>query len=117
MGFTGLALGYCLALLTAILTSFYAYSYDMNMLIVPLMLLGGGFLDQPELPAWARQLIGAGLLTLICTPLYWGLIRGDYRCLLAIPMFALAVGIASVMRQYRCATGSSAVAGSLQLRN
>jgi len=116
-GFAGLALGYCLALLTAILTSFYAYSYDMNMLIIPLLLLGGGFLDQPDLSAPARRLIAAGLLTLICTPLYWELIRGDYRCLLAIPMFVLAIGIASVMRSLGRQQHSSAGSASLQLRS
>jgi hypothetical protein len=103
-GFTGFALGYFLVLLTAIMTSFYAYSYDMTMLIVPLFLLGGGFLDQPELSARARRLIAAGLLLLICTPLYWALFRADCRDLLIIPMFILALGIVSVMRQSRPAT-------------
>jgi hypothetical protein len=104
-GFPGLALGYCLALLTAILTSYYAYSYDMTLLIIPLLLLGGGFLDQTGLPAIPRGLIAGGLLLVICTPLYWALIlRLDRPYLLAIPMFILAFGIGGVMRQSRPAT-------------
>jgi hypothetical protein len=46
---SGLTLGYCLALLVAVLTSYYAYSYDMTLLIIPPLLpifsLSGGFLD------------------------------------------------------------------------
>jgi hypothetical protein len=104
-GFTGLALGYCLALLVTILTSYYAYSYDMTLLIIPLLLLGGGFLDQPWLPAIPRSMIAGGLLLVICTPLYWALIlRLDRPYLLVVPMFILALGIARVMRQSLPAT-------------
>jgi len=98
-GFPGLGLGYCLALLVAILTSYYAYSYDMTLLIIPLLLLGGGFLDQPGLPPVPQRLIAGGLLLVICTPLYWALIlRFDRPYLLVVPMFILALGIAKVMR-------------------
>ena len=104
-GFPGLALGYCLALLVAILTSYYAYSYDMTLLIIPLLLLGGGFLDQPELRPIPRRMIAGGLLLAICTPLYWALIlRLDRPYLLVVPMFILALGIGSVMRQSLPAT-------------
>ncbi|MGB6632488.1 MAG: hypothetical protein WBE52_14715, partial [Terriglobales bacterium] len=103
-GFPGLALGYCLALLVAILTSYYAYSYDMTLLIVPLLLLGGGYLDQFgdqfDLAAMPRRMIAGGLLLLICTPLYWALVlRLDCAYLLVVPMFILALGIGSMMRQ------------------
>jgi hypothetical protein len=112
MGFSGLGLGYCLALLVTILTSYYAYSYDMTMLIVPLLLLGGGFLDQPELPTTLRRTIAVGLLLIICTPLYWALIlRFDCPYLLVIPMFILAFGIAGVMRwSLRTASSGSGMA-------
>jgi len=98
-GFAGLASGYCLALLVAILSSYYAYIYDMTLLIIPLVLFGGGFLDQPDLPAMPRRMIACGLLLLICTPLYWALIlRLDCPYLLVIPMFVLALGIESAMQ-------------------
>ena len=104
-GFPGLASGYCLALLVAILTSYYAYSYDMTLLIIPLLLLGGGFLDQSGLPAMPRRMIAGGLLLAICTPLYWALIlRLDRPYLLVVPMFILALGIIRAMRQARLAT-------------
>ena len=104
-GFPGLALGYCLVLVVAILTSYYAYSYDMTLLIIPLLLLGGGFLDQPGLPPIPQRMIAGGLLLVICTPLYWALIlRLDRPYLLVVPMFILALGIGSVMRQSLPAT-------------
>jgi len=98
-GFPGLGLGYCLVLLVAILTSYYARSYDMTLLIIPLLLLGG-FLDQPGLPPIPRRMIAGGLLLVICAPLYWALIlQLDRPYLLVVPMFILALAIASVMRQ------------------
>jgi hypothetical protein len=108
-GFPGLALGYCLALPVAILTSYYAYTYDMTLLVVPLLLLGGALIDRPNfalIPQTSvlrttipRRMIACGLLLLICTPLYWALIlRLDCPYLLAIPMFILALGIAAAMR-------------------
>lgn len=109
-GFRGLGLGYCLALLVAILTSYYAYSYDMTLLIIPLLLLGGGFLDQQRLdqaglPPLPRRMIAGGLLLLICTPLYWALIlRLDRPYLLVVPMFILALGIARAMQHCLPAT-------------
>jgi glycosyl transferase family 87 len=101
-GFRGLALGYCLTLLAAILTSYYVYSYDMTLLIIPLLLLSGPFLAQPSLSRVERRMIAAGFLLLICTPLYWALIlQWDRPYLLVIPMFMVALAIVSMMRQAR----------------
>jgi hypothetical protein len=105
-GFSGLALGYCLAVLVDILTSYYAYSYDMTLLIIPLLLLGGGFLDQPGLRSVSRGAVAAGLLLVICTPLYWALIiRFDRPYLLVVPMFILTFGIVRLMQQSHAETG------------
>ena len=104
IGSPGLELGYCLALLVAILTSYYAYSYDMTLLVIPLLLLGGAFLAEPDLPFIPRHVIAVGLLLVVCTPLYWALmVRLDRSYLLAVPMFILALGIAGVMRKPRSA--------------
>ena len=100
-GFPTLALGYCLTLLVAILTSYYARSYDMVLLIIPLLLLGGEFLDQPNLPPIPRTMIAAGLLLVISTPLYWALILVfDSPYLLVVPMFILALGIGRMMPRF-----------------
>ena len=100
-GFAGLGLGYCMALVVAILTSYYAYTYDMTLLIIPLLLLGGGFLDEPSLRVVPRTTIAVGLLVAIFTPLYWFLIfRAGRPYLLVIPMVILAFGIARAMQQF-----------------
>src|SRR5271155_1839565 len=45
---------------------------------------------QPQLPTLPRRMIAAGLLLVICSPLYWALIlRLDRPYLLALPMFVL----------------------------
>jgi hypothetical protein len=98
-GFAGLGLGYCLALSITIVTNYYSLVYDMTLLIVPLFLLGGGFILQPGLPGRARRPIAAGLLLLICTPLYWAVILGiDRAYVLIVPMLILALGILRAIR-------------------
>jgi len=102
-GFQGLALGYFLTLLVAILTSYYNRVYDMSLLVIPLFLLGG-FLDQQAdqlvLARGQRAMISTGLMLLIFTPLYWALIlQCDCPYLLVAPMFILAMGIAGVMKR------------------
>jgi len=102
-GFQGLALGYFLTLLIAILTSYYNRVYDMSLLVITLFLLAG-FLNQQvdqQLPTRGqRAMISTGLLLLIFTPLYWVLIlQCDCPYLLVVPMFILAMGIAGVMKR------------------
>jgi Glycosyltransferase family 87 len=98
-GFTGLALGYCLALAVALLTSYYAYSYDITLMAVPALLLGGKFLEQFGLDPRTRWILAAALLLLICTPLYWGLIlRLDRAYFLSLPMLLLAIGLIRALR-------------------
>ena len=99
-GFPGLALGYSLALVVSILTSYYAYCYDLTLLLIPVVLLGGEFLQQASLSVVARGMVVSGLLLLICTPLYWALIlRWDRPYLLVIPVLLLGIGMGGVLRQ------------------
>jgi hypothetical protein len=101
-GFCGVTLGLSLALVVAILTSYYAYSYDITLLLIPILLLGGGFLKQVELTAITRSLLISGLLLLICTPLYWVLVLTlDRPYLLVIPILLLGFGIAHSLQELR----------------
>ena len=103
--FRGLAFGYCLTLFVAILTSYYALSYDLTLLVVPL-LLSGPILAEPSLSPPDRRMISVGLLLLICTPLYWVLIlRWDRPYLLVIPMSMVALA----MMRHLMASRSGAV--------
>jgi glycosyl transferase family 87 len=99
-GFPGFALGYSLALIVTILTSYYAYSYDMTLMLVPTLLFSGSFLKQPHLDARTRQLLAAAFLLLICSPLYWGsILRFDRPYLLSLPMFLLAAGLIGAIKR------------------
>jgi Glycosyltransferase family 87 len=97
---SGFAVGYCLALAVSILTSYYAYAYDIALLIVPLFLLSGPFLDQPEVVPRSRFILRVAFLFLACTPLDWLLaLSWDCPYLLAIPMLVLVAGLVEVLRQ------------------
>jgi hypothetical protein len=90
-GMAALVPGFSLALAATLLTSYYAYCYDMTLLIVPLLLVGGGFLARGEMSPSTRKLLSAAALLLICTPLYWALsLRLNLLCL---PMLLLAAGL------------------------
>jgi hypothetical protein len=96
--FSALAHGYSLAIVTAILTSYYAYSYDMTLLLVPLFLLVGCALGKQ--PGVRRgQLLTAASLLLICTPLYWAFLRWECLYLLCLPMLGLAAGLILALQE------------------
>jgi hypothetical protein len=92
-------LAFSLAVIAAVLTSYYAYSYDLTLLLLPLLLLSGGFLDAPGLAANARRWMVAGMLLLLCAPLEWLLVaRFDCGYLMAVPALFVALGIAQYLR-------------------
>lgn len=96
-GLAALVPGFSLALTAAILTSYYAYCYDMTLLIVPLLLVGGGLPASANMSTQTRRVLNAAALLLICTPLYWALaVRLN---LLFLPMLLLAAGLILELKQ------------------
>jgi Glycosyltransferase family 87 len=79
-------------------TSYYANSYDLTLLLVPLLLLGkkfwqGGFFG------WPRIVFLAAGSVLLCTPVLWVLALGNDRFRwVAIALFGMAVSIAAAER-------------------
>jgi hypothetical protein len=99
-GFPALAMGYGLGIVMTILTTYYAYTYDMTLLLVPLLLIGADSLERPGLLSPSRKLLCAASLLLICAPLYWALIlRWDRPYLLCLPMLLLAAGLVGTIRE------------------
>ena len=95
-----LVLGYSLAIVTAILTSYYAHLYDLTLLLIPISLVGGSLI---RYPSWTRVASGlvlrAAFILVLCTPLYWVLlIYGDRPYLLCLPLMLLAWGLAATLR-------------------
>jgi len=95
--------GFSLCLVVAILTSYYAYSYDMTLLIIPLWVLGGTFLNRRAVPRWPRSLFLAGMGLLLFTPLLWFLVlRSSQFYWVALLILLLLCGsLASTIKQWQ----------------
>jgi hypothetical protein len=98
-----LAEGFGLAAIIAIVTSYYAYDYDLLLLIVPLLAMRTRFVGahQGDRVKEGRvngdkaiqYLEAAGLVLLFLTPAYWFTrVQLHAECLMTIPL--LAVGVA-----------------------
>jgi hypothetical protein len=90
-----LAEGFGLATIVAIITSYYAYEYDLLLLIVPLLAMRARRDDVPQVDRVTRYLETAGLLLLFLTPVYW-FTRVQLRaeCLMTLPLLGLGVALA-----------------------
>ena len=80
------------SIVVILLTSFYANSYDMILLLLPLLLIGRPFLDDGR--GWSRVLFIAAASVLLCTSLLWVLVlRVDQFCWIALALLGLAASI------------------------
>jgi hypothetical protein len=94
-----LAEGFGLATVVAIITSYYAYDYDLVLLIVPLLALRAGRADAPPADGVTRHLEAAAWLPLLFMPLYWFTrLQLKAECLMTLPMLALAIAWARRLR-------------------
>ena len=89
-----LAEGFGLAAVVGIVTSYYAYSYDLMLLIVPLLAMRTRPYDSPKADRVTRYLEVAGLLPLLFTPTSWFANSLHNQCLMTLPLLALAVALA-----------------------
>jgi hypothetical protein len=95
-----MAEGFGLAIIVAITTSYYAYDYDLLLLMIPLLAMRVRRAHFSVTDSLTRNLESAGLLPLLLMPLYW-LARTQFRaeCIMTLP--ALAVGIAWMRKLHR----------------
>ncbi|MFI5118345.1 MAG: glycosyltransferase family 87 protein [Terriglobales bacterium] len=92
-----LAEGFGLAIIAAIVTSYYAYEYDLLLLIVPLLAMRARSADAPTADRSTRYLEAAGWLLLLLMPVYWFTrVQLKAECVMTLPL--LAVGAAWVRR-------------------
>jgi hypothetical protein len=90
-----LAEGFGLAAIVAIVTSYYAYDYDLLLLIVPLLAMRTRPDDAPKADRVTRYLEAAGLLLLLLTPVYWFTrVQLHAECLMTLPLLALGLALA-----------------------
>jgi hypothetical protein len=95
-----LAEGFGLASIVAIITSYYAYDYDLLLLIVPLLAMRARPDDAPTADPVTRYLGAAGVLLLLLSPVYWFAKEQLHaECLMTIPLLAVGVALARRLRQ------------------
>jgi hypothetical protein len=88
------AAGFSFAIAVTIVTSYYAYSYDMILLLLPIVLLSPHFLNPSEINGWPKILFLACAAVLLFSPLYWLLIMrfGQFYWMgLVVALFAVAL--------------------------
>ena len=96
-----LAEGFALAAIVGIVTSYYAYSYDLMLLMVPLLAMRTRPDNAPRADKFTRYLEVAGLLILLFTPAPWFARDLHKQCLMTLPLLALAVALARRLRHAR----------------
>jgi hypothetical protein len=88
------AVGFALAAVVAIVTSAYASDYDLLILVVPLLGMWAGPLDDEKVGKTTHWLETAAMPLLLLTPIYWFTrVQLDAECLMVIPLLAIGVAL------------------------
>ncbi len=99
------------ALVVVLVTSYYANSYDLTLLLIPLLSLGEQIYKAKE-SSWPRSMFLVSGALLFCTPLLWLLAtKANQFCWVALLLIALA---ASLFGSQRILFGGSLSASSQQ---
>jgi Glycosyltransferase family 87 len=95
-------LAFSFAIVVTLVTSYYANSYDLSLLLLPLLLLGKIFLQGSEIVGWPRVLFLSAAAILLFTPLLWvvGLRLDQFGCM-ALVLFALALSISAAEKHWQ----------------
>jgi hypothetical protein len=88
--------GFSSAIAIVLVTSYYANSYDLTLLLLPLLVVGEPLL-RARGAGWRRPVFIACAAILLCTPLLWLFaLKADMFCWLAVVMVALGISTAGV---------------------
>jgi hypothetical protein len=95
------AAGFSLAIAFSMVMSYYVYSYEMTLLLIPVLVLGKAILNKPEFAGWPRRFFMLGFALLVLNPVAWFLIlRTRQFCWYGCAVLMLfAVSLAGVMRR------------------
>lgn len=103
-----LAEGFGLAIIVAILTSYYTYEYDLLLLIVPLLAMHARVAEAFKADRVTRYLEAAGLLVLFLTPVFWfAKVQLKAECLMTLPVLALGLAWARRLRDTGAKLGTA----------
>ena len=96
--------GFSLAIAVMIVTNYYAYSYDMILLLLPIVLLSGRFLNRSEIDGWPRTVFLLCAAILLFSPLYWILImRFGQFYWMALPLLLLSLALMKTVQHWQSA--------------
>ena len=89
-----IVMAFSFAIVVTLLTSYYANSYDLTLLVAPLLLLGKTFLRRSEIGGWPRGAFLTAAAVLLFTPFLWVLVvRLHQSGLVALILVILAASI------------------------
>ncbi|GAC1504563.1 MAG: hypothetical protein NVS1B11_00330 [Terriglobales bacterium] len=89
-----MAAGFSLAIVVTILTSYYANSYDLTLMLLPILLLSDIVLESGEISGWPRKLFLSYIALLLFGPLWWVLVlRFGQFYWMALVLTGLAVSL------------------------
>jgi hypothetical protein len=101
--------GFSLAMVIALLTSYYFSGYDVILLLIPLLLLGESFLRSREVGGWAQIIFFVSIAVLMFASLYriffFGITGDSWKALVLV---ALAASLARAMKIWRVSAASTA---------
>jgi Glycosyltransferase family 87 len=93
---------YCFSIVITLATSYYANSYDLTLLLLPLVLLGNGCWLRNGIDGWPRMLFLGSAACLLFTPLLWALsLRTNQFRWAAVGLLGLAVSIGTAEKYGR----------------
>jgi hypothetical protein len=96
--------GFSLAIAVMIVTNYYAYSYDMILLLLPIVLLSGRFLNRSEIDGWPRTVFLLCAAILLFSPLYWILImRFGQFYWMALALLLLCLALMKTVQHWQSA--------------
>ena len=110
-----MAEGFGLALIIAIVTSYYAYDYDLLLLIAPLLAMRARSAEPSKADRVTRYFEAAGLLLLLLTPVYWFVrLQLHAECLMTLPLLALGIALARRLSHAGAGAGAQRRAPALE---
>lgn len=92
--------GFSLTIAVTLLTSYYAYGYDLTLLLIPILFVGGSIMGDIESQNWPQKFFMAGLGLFLLSPLYWILIlcTHQFYWVAFLPVLLFTISLAGAMR-------------------
>ena len=96
-----MAAGFSFMIVAIIVTSYFASSYDLTLLLIPIFLLGG-YVSSGEIQGWPRAILLSCVTLFLLGPLWWVIIlRFDMFFCMAFVLLLLAVALGKILERWQ----------------